>query len=195
MKRSIPKYKNTFKLLTLLVTGLWLLSGCENDLSQLPGNANLKDMDADRAMDVTFIYSENGKTKAKLYTKEFIGNENAKPAYIDFKGGVKMELYDDNLKVENIITAKSARYYNVDGNVIAKDSVVARNAKGEKLQTEELIYNRKLGRFYTEKFVRITGKDQIIWGDGLEANTDFSVVRIKSQRGSIPVNDKDLPFE
>ena len=165
---------------------------CENDLSKLPGN-EIKDLDADRASEVTFIYSENGVTKAKLYTKEFVGNENARPSYIDFKKGVRMELFDANLKVENIVTAKTARYYNKEGNVIAKDSVVARNAKGEKLQTEELIWNRKLEKFYTEKFVRITTKDQMVWGEGLEANQDFSHVIIKQQRGSIPVNSSDLP--
>jgi LPS export ABC transporter protein LptC len=179
----------------ILASGMFIFNGCENDLSKLPGNSDLKDLDADRASEVTFIYSENGKTKAKLYTKEFVGNENAKPPYIDFKKGVRMELFDENLKIENIVTAKTARYYNKDGNVIAKDSVVARNTKGEKLQSEELIWNRKLEKFYTEKFVRITTKDQIVWGEGLEANQDFSHVIIKNQRGSIPVNSNDLPLE
>lgn len=173
---------------------IFVFNSCENDLSKLPGN-EIKDLDADRASEVTFVYSENGKTKAKLYTKEFVGNDNARPPYIDFKKGVRMELFDENLKVENIVTARTARYYNKDGNVIAKDSVVARNAKGEKLQTEELIWNRKLEKFYTEKFVRITTKDQIVWGEGLEANQDFSHVIIKNQRGSIPVNSNDLPLE
>ncbi|KAA5534739.1 LPS export ABC transporter periplasmic protein LptC [Taibaiella lutea] len=179
----------------ILLPAMFIFNSCENDLSKLPGNSDLKDLDADRASEVTFIYSENGKTKAKLYTKEFVGNENAKPPYIDFKKGVRMELFDENLKIENIVTAKTARYYNKDGNVIAKDSVVARNAKGEKLQSEELIWNRKLEKFYTEKFVRITTKDQIVWGEGLEANQDFSHVIIKNQRGSIPVNSSDLPLE
>lgn len=179
----------------ILAFVLLTLCSCENDLTKLPGNSNLKDLDADRASDVTFIYSEMGITKAKLYTKEFVGNENAKPSYIDFNNGVKMELYNDSLQVENIVTARTARYYNKEGNVIARDSVVARNAKGDKLQTEELIWNRRLGMFYTDKFVRITANGQISWGEGLEANQDFSHVRLKNQRGSIPVNNNDLPIE
>jgi LPS export ABC transporter protein LptC len=190
--RPIHFIKKTGILIMLPV--LVIFNSCENDLSKLPGN-EIKDLDADRASEVTFIYSENGKTKAKLYTKEFVGNENARPPYIDFKKGVRMELFDENLKIENIVTAKTARYYNKDGNVIAKDSVVARNTKGEKMQSEELIWNRKLEKFYTEKFVRITTKDQIVWGEGLEANQDFSHIIIKNQRGSIPVNSNDLPLE
>jgi LPS export ABC transporter protein LptC len=169
--------------------------GCENDLTKLPGNGNLKDLDADRASEVTFIYSENGITKAKLYTKDFVGNENARPPYIDFNNGVKMELFNDSLKVENVVTAKTARYYNKDGNVIAKDSVIARNVKGDKLETSELIWNHRLARFYTDKDVKITANGQITTGRGLEANQDFSIVRIKNQLGSIPVNNNDLPME
>lgn len=179
----------------VLIAVAVIFNSCENDLSKLPGNEALKELDADRASEVTFLYSENGKTKARLYTKEFIGNDNARPPYIDFKKGVKMELFDENLQVESIVTAKTARYYNKDGNVIAKDSVVARNIKGEKLQTEELIWNRKLEKFYTDKFVRITTENQVTWGEGLEANQDFSHVIIENQRGSIPVNSSDLPVE
>ena len=193
-------FKQNFGLLKkvgiyILAFSLFSFYSCENDLTKLPGNNNLKDLDADRAAEVTFVYSENGITKAKLYTKEFVGNENAKPPYIDFNKGVKMELFNDSLKVENVVTAKTARYYNKEGNVIAKDSVIARNVKGDKLETDELIWNRRLSRFYTDKAVKITANGQVTMGQGLEANQDFSLVRIKNQRGSIPVNNSDLPTE
>jgi LPS export ABC transporter protein LptC len=176
-----------------LVVCFMMLTGCENDLSKLPGNNSLKDLENDRASEVTFIYSEMGKTRAKLYTKEFIGAENAKPPYIDFLKGVKMDMYNDSLMVESTVTAHTARYYTDQQNVIARDSVVVKNVKGDKLQTEELIWNKKLQRFYTEKFVRMTINGQPSWGYGLEANEDLSYVRIKNQRGTIPVNEGDIP--
>lgn len=176
-----------------LAGSLLLLPSCENDLSKLPGNNSLKDLENDRASDVVFVYSEEGKVKARLFTKEFIGNESAKPPYIDFMKGVKMDMYDDSMQVESTITARTARYYTQDENVIARDSVVVRNRKGEKLQTEELIWNKKLERFYTDKFVRITKDDQISYGSGLEATQDLSYVKIKNQRGTIPVENSEFP--
>ncbi|WP_118975497.1 LPS export ABC transporter periplasmic protein LptC [Taibaiella koreensis] len=184
-----------FLLCCIMVVALLSLASCENDLSKLPGKNNLKDLDNDRASDVTFVYSEEGKVKAKLYTKEFIGNENARPPYIDFLKGVKMDMFDDKLQVESTITARTARYYTRDENVIARDSVVVINRKGEKLQTEELIWNKKLERFYTDKFVRITKDDQISYGSGLEATQDLTYVKIKNQRGTIPVANSDFPSE
>lgn len=179
----------------LLVVCFMLLASCENDLSKLPGNMPLKELENDKATDVTFIYSEEGKVRAKLYTKEFVGNESAKPPYIDFLKSVKMDMYDSTMQIESTITARTARYYTRDENVIARDSVVVRNRKGEKLQTEELIWNKKLQRFYTDKFVRITKDDQVSYGSGLEATQDLSYVKIKSQRGTIPVNNSDFPAE
>lgn len=178
----------------LVVCFIFLVS-CENDLSKLPANSAIKDLESDKATDVTFIYSEQGKTRAKLYTKEFVGNETANPPYIDFLNGVKMDMYDDKLEIESTITARTARYYTSEENVIARDSVVVKNRKGEKLQTEELVWNKKLERFYTDKFVRITKDDQISYGSGLEASQDMSYIKIKNQRGTIPVAGSDLPLE
>jgi len=181
-------------LLSFAIAGaLLLLASCENDLSKLPGNSPLKDLDNDRASEVVFVYSEEGRVKARLYTKEFVGNENAKPPYVDFLKGVKMDMYDTTLQIESTITARTARYYTQDENVIARDSVVVRNRKGEKLQTEGLIWNKKLERFYTDKFVRITKDDQISYGSGLEATQDLSYVKIKNQRGTIPVENSEFP--
>lgn len=181
--------------LLLVVCFMLLFSSCENDLSQLPDRTLPGDIESDRAKDVTIIYSEKGRTKAELHTKDFVGNENAKPPYIDFLNGIKMNMFDEQMQIESTVTARSARYYTQEENVIARDSVVVKNRKGEKLETEELIWNQKIARFYTDKFVRITYDGQVSWGYGLEATQDFSYVRIKEQRGSIPVAENDFPTE
>jgi LPS export ABC transporter protein LptC len=191
LRQYLTTYKSKPQGIFLVVCFM-LLASCENDLDKLPSTAN-KDLESDRAMDVTFIYSENGKTKARLHTNEFVGNETAKPPYIDFLKGVKMDMYDDQLQIESTITARSARYYTQEENVIARDSVVVKNKKGEKLQTEELVWNKKLERFYTDKFVRITKDNQISYGSGLEASQDLSYIKIKNQRGTIPVADSEFP--
>lgn len=176
-----------------LVVCCLVLIGCENDLTKLPGNDPLKEMESDKAEEVTILYSEKGKTKTRVSTKTFVGNDKVTPSYIDFLNGVKMELFNDSLQVETTLTARTARYYNKQENVIARDSVVITSKTGDKLETEELIWNQHLGRFYTEKQVKITKDGRVTYGKGLEATQDFSYVRIKEQRGAIPVDDKDIP--
>jgi len=178
----------------LLVVFLMLLAGCKNDLSKLPGT-ELKDLENDRAENVKFIFSQDGKTKAVLYGKYFIKNDHANPPYVDIKKDLKVDFYDDSLNVESTLTANYGRLYPQTNNIIVRDSVVVINKKGEKLETEELIWNQKLERFYTDKFVRITMDDQITYGEGLIANKDFTWFRITKQRGTIPVDKADLPLD
>jgi LPS export ABC transporter protein LptC len=171
-----------------------LLVSCKNDLNTLPSVTPM-DLESDRAEDVKFIFSKEGHTKATLQASEFIRNDRAKPPYVDLKKNLKVEFYDLALNVESTLTAKYARYFPEAGNIIVRDSVTVVNKKGEKLQTEELIWNQKIERFYTEKQVIITKGGQITIGDGMEANQDFTWFRIKNQRGSIPVDKSDLPLE
>jgi lipopolysaccharide assembly outer membrane protein LptD (OstA) len=73
--------------------------------------------------------------------------------------------------------------------MIARNNVEVINIKGEKLNSEELIWNNKNKKIYTEKFVTIQTKDEIIYGDGLEANEDLTNYKIKKIRGTIQVKE------
>lgn len=147
----------------------------------------------DHAKNVEFIFSKNGYVKAKLTSDLFIQNNEAKPPFIDLKKNLKLVSYDSLLKVESTVTANFARYFPKTGNIIVRDKVVVINQKGDQLETEELIWNQKLQRFYTNKFVRITMDGQITFGEGLEANQDFTWFRIQHQKGTIPVDKAALP--
>lgn len=170
-----------------------LFTACKNDLKRLPNSDEFKLSRVDRAKDVKFIFSKNGHTKASLNSDTFIQNNGAKPPFIDLKGHLKLISYDTILDTESVVTAKFARYYPNTGNIIAQDEVVAVNRKGDKLETEELIWNQKIERFYTDKFVRITTNGQMTYGEGLEANQDFTWFRIKHQTGTIPVDKSAIP--
>jgi lipopolysaccharide export system protein LptC len=71
--------------------------------------------------------------------------------------------------------------------------VVVTNAKNEQLNTEELVWNEKLQKFYTEKFVKISTPTQVIYGDGLESNQTFTQYKITNVKGIIGVNKNSLP--
>ncbi|MGS7457477.1 hypothetical protein, partial [Mycobacterium tuberculosis] len=72
---------------------------------------------------MTLYYSDRAKVKAVLKAKEFIRNENAANPYTDIRKGLKVEFMDDSLKVQSTLTARSARIFENEGNVIVRDSV------------------------------------------------------------------------
>ncbi len=176
-----------------LILSLLCLGSCRNDPREIEALVGPAAFQEDRAREVTFIFSENGITQARLYAEEFVRHDRAQPPYIDMRGNLRMEVYDDSLRVESQLEAGYARYYEKQGNILIRESVAVENKKGEKLFTEELIYHRDRARFYTEKAVRIETPDQIIYGDGLEANEDFSWYEILHPQGVVKVEKESLP--
>ncbi len=172
-----------------------VFASCKNDMSEINAVVNKSQGQEEKAYDVTLIYSSEAKVQARLFAKEFVRNEVAKPTYIDLKKGLKVEFYDDSLNVQSTLTAKYARIYEQKQNVLIRDSVLIVNKKGEKLRTEELVWNQTIQKFYTDKAVSITTGTQTLYGDAMEANHDFSWYRITNLRGSMSVEKDKVPGE
>ncbi|MBK7692105.1 MAG: LPS export ABC transporter periplasmic protein LptC [Bacteroidetes bacterium] len=171
-----------------------LLGSCKNDIQKLKESLDSRMLNTERAEDVTIIYSKDGLTKAKLFTKNFYHIQNVQPTYIEMSKGLRVEFYNDSLQVQSTLTAKYGKYYEQNGNVLVRDSVVVTNLKKEQLNTEELVWNEKLQKFYTEKFVKITTPTQIIYGDGLESNQNFTEYKITNIKGMIGITQNALPL-
>ena len=179
----------------ILIPGILFcaLPACKNDpnlvnaLYSRPGNQ------ADHMKDVTFIYSKEGKIKMRVSARDFVRNEAAKPPYIDMNNHLVAEFYDDSGLVNNVLTADSCRYYEAQGNVLVWDSVHIVSRSGQELNTDELIWNQSIQKFFTEKPVRITTPTQILLGEGMEANSDFTWYQITHPKGTVQVKKGEVP--
>lgn len=166
---------------------------CKNDLKNLKEKHNAFNLNAERAEEVSILYGKDGVTKAKLYTKSFQHIQNVTPSYIEMKENLRVDFYNDSLQIQSTLTAKYGKYFEQDGNVLVRDSVKVVNLKNEQLETEELIWNEKIQKFYTEKFVKITTPTQVIYGDGLESNQNFSEYKIINVKGIIGISQNSFP--
>jgi LPS export ABC transporter protein LptC len=185
---SLLNYKNLFFISLFIL--LW--SSCKNDIQKIHQTIDKSALNTERADSVTILYSKEGHTKAQLFAKTFNHVQDAKPAYIEMKNGLRVLFYDDSLNTQSTLHAKYGRYFEVSGNVLVRDSVVVYNIKKEQLKTEELIWNEKIQKFYTDKFVTITTPTQIIYGDGLESNQNFSDYTILKVKGVFGVNKSTI---
>jgi lipopolysaccharide assembly outer membrane protein LptD (OstA) len=64
------------------------------------------------------------------------------------------------------------------------------NSKGEQLNAEELIWDQNKKKIYSDKFVKVTTEDEIMFGNGFESNEDFSEYKVKKLTGQLKI-DKD----
>jgi len=54
------------------------------------------------------------------------------------------------------------------------------------LETEELYWNPKLHKLWSDSLVHVFGPDRELFGDGFEAQDDFSNYKFKKPRGRLP---------
>ena len=191
--RRIGCRQKAFLGLAVLLLAEGGLAGCRNDLKEVDKLSARRLPEEDHAQGVTIIYSTNGRVSSRLFATDFVRAEKARPSYTDARKGVRIEVYDSMLTVQTTVTAKYARWYEGQGNVLMRDSVRISNIKGERLETEELVWNEKTKKFFTEKPIHIVTPTQDLRGTGMEANQDFSEYKITTLQGSVNVEKGSLP--
>ena len=75
--------------------------------------------------------------------------------------------------------------------VTVRDSVVWQSVNGERLETEELVWDDQKHIVFSDRFVKITKPGEVLYGYGFEANEDFTRWQIKALEGRIKVDGLD----
>lgn len=187
----LPLFESRLQYLIGAVLIILSTASCSNKLEDLPDTDDIN-YDKETAYGVTFFVSQFGQTKAKLYSIRFERYDKIDLNYVDFLDSVYVEFYNDTLAVENVLTSKRARYYPESGDMVVQDDVRFISKDKDTLYTNALFYNEKLQMFYTNDSVRIQNGPQVTTGAYLEANKDFSWVRIYQQKGVVPIKDNEL---
>jgi LPS export ABC transporter protein LptC len=163
-----------------------LLSGCKNDLDEAKLITSRANVNIEKGKDVIIQYSDHGNTKIKA-TAKTLTRFNVERPYLEFTDGIKIVFYSEDKSVGTTMTADYATAVENSNLMTARKNVEVINAKGEKLNTEEIIWDEQKKIIYSNAFVKITTADEIIWGNGMEANEDFSDYVIKKVIGKVKV--------
>lgn len=139
---------------------------------------------------VEIRYSDSGQMKALMFAPllERYSSENT---YSVFNKGITAYFYDHYGKLENSLKANHAIRYEKDKLIEVSNDVRLTNIKGEKLNTEKLIWDQKTEKIHTDRFVKITTPENIIYGTGFEANQNFTEYKIFKVSGTISIKDEE----
>ncbi len=162
-----------------------LFSCKKNDVEVVNILTSLDTQPTQSIMNLETIYTDSGKIKLKVtapLVERFSGDDYNK---IFFSKGIRVLFFDKNGLVESSLSAKHAIYHENETLWEASDSVVAINNKGEVLNTELLFWNEKENRIYSNKFVKITTEEDVIYGNGFESDQTFSSWTITKVKGVI----------
>ena len=177
--------------------GILVLQGCKNDIETI--NALTQDLHLpdQSGKNVEFQLTDSGRLmlifKAPA-AERYLNPNDEKGPYKIFRKGIEVEFYNKEGVVESIITAGYAEHWEEQSLWKATDSVVARNIlSGERLDTEELFWDEKNKRIYSNVFTKITNEDGVYFGEkGFESDQDLENYVLIGSSGDVIVQDEDL---
>ncbi len=185
------------------VFGIWVLlfllfggsSSCSNE--KLYGTKAVGGLDSmvtkEFAERVTIEYTDSGFLRARVFSPLLTAVKRSSNPYLEMVKGLKVDFYEKDGRIQSYLTADYGISYPDDKKIIVRNNVEILNVKGERLNTEELHWQQDSGKIYTDRFVRITTKDQIITGTGLVSDQAFSDWEILNVSGTINVPHDQIP--
>jgi LPS export ABC transporter protein LptC len=173
----------------VLISGTALLSSCEKK-PEVVRDLQIKDLPSMSGRNVETMYSDSGKVTLVVRAPLIQQFTTKDDPHTLFPEGLTVLFYDKGSKPQASLTAKYARYTDKDEQWELRDSVVAVNTAGDILETELLYWNEPRESVWSDRFVRITGKDQIIMGTGFESDPRLTKWRIKNVTATIYVENE-----
>ena len=182
------------KKLLYILSLVSILAACENDMSEVNRLFSTEETKVETAIGVEMLYSDSAILNLRIVTPKMVRHIADKDPWQEFPNGLEIEFFDKTgEKVTGRMTANYAERYDKESKFIVRDSVVWFGEKGEKLETEELIWEEANDKVHTNKFVVVSRPDEIIYGHGFDSNKDFTKWRIRAIEGRIKSNvAKDL---
>jgi LPS export ABC transporter protein LptC len=188
----IKRRRKYFWLIASLSLIYFFSGGCVNNLKDIP-TIGKKQTSIEEGKQIESFYSQDAKVKAKL-TAPYMLRHLLDSTFVEFPKTLHVDFYNDTMIIESKLDALYGKYREFENKVFLRDSVVVRNIlKGDTLHCDELWWDQKTQKFYTDKKVRINTKDKIIFGTGLEAAQNFSWYIIQHITGTILTPENGLP--
>ncbi len=191
LNKYIPKHQAFITKSGVLFLFLIFISlaGCKNDIDKIKTIITVNDtIQPVKAEGVKLEYFDSGKLKAIIEAPVMERFPEPK-SILEMKKGLKGYFYNSAGKVENELFSQYGINY-LDQKIIElKTNVILQNDKGEKLNTEKLIWDQNKGIVFTDEFVKITTADEVIYGNGFEADQNFNSYRIFNITGILSVKD------
>lgn len=153
------------------------------------GDGDTRNMMTQQSENLTIIHSRNGNITYRFTTPLLERYENAQEPYTEFRKGIHIERYNDSTHmIEATLTANYAIWLEKQELWEAKGNVVGNNADGNQLETEQLFWDQKAKRVYSNVDSKITQNSDVIYGDGFESDDRFEEFVVRKPKGKVTVD-------
>tara|TARA_B100000513_G_scaffold186309_1_gene107958 strand:- start:3647 stop:4153 length:507 start_codon:yes stop_codon:yes gene_type:complete len=162
---------------------------CSNDLEKIHEISiqNYASFPIETIKQCEIVYSDSAKVRV-LLNATLMNRYTDEKKYVEFKDGLRVQFFDINGKKESELSSDYAIIDDENELMVVENNVVVRNINGDILETEKLNWNKQKEEIFTDEFVKISTENEVIFGEGLVSNQNFSKYTIQKIKGVIKIN-------
>jgi LPS export ABC transporter protein LptC len=142
-----------------------------------------------KATEVTTVVSDSGITRYRITAPEWNIYDKAIQPYWEFPKGIHIERFDLSFNVDANIHSNYARFLENEQIWELKGNVRATNIIGELFETEQLFWNQRDEKFYSDSLIKITQTTRIITGEGFDSNQSMTQYTIRKGQAVLPFKE------
>lgn len=155
----------------------------------LPGTLDPERFPTMRTTDVSTLISDSGIVRYKITAPLWLMFEEAKRPQWRFPKGLHLEKYDNFFRRDATVDCDSATFFKEEQLWRLDGYVRIANIANEKFLTQQLFWDQRHHKIYSDSFIHIEKSDRIIEGYGFESDERMTNYRVRNVSGIFPVED------
>lgn len=141
---------------------------------------------------VSTLISDSGVIQYKIVAPLWTVFDETDTPYWSFPKGLYLQKYDPYFHVIATVAADSARFFSQQKIWRLDGHVEMTKAPKDLFLTEQLFWDQRKGKLYSDSFIHIETATHVLEGTGFESDDRLTSYRIINPQGIFPVNRKDF---
>ena len=169
-------------------------AGCKEDATSVVSHStDPEKVPTMMTTDVQTVISDSGHTRYRIAAKLWNMFEESEHPHWTFPKGVTCEELDNGYNTVSTIKCDSA-YFDKDNSLWRLvGNVHITNVSGDIVTTDELLWNQREHRLYSDAFIHIEKQGRIIEGYGYESNERLTTYQLRQVEAIFPIDERRMP--
>lgn len=136
---------------------------------------------------VSKLISDSGVTRYKIITEEWAVYDQTNPPRQDFRKGILMLRFDNQMNVDMQITADTAYWYNQNFWELRGRVYVENQVSKTTYRSEQLFWDMNRHEFYSHVWMHIATPEREVQGMRFKSNEQMTRFEVDRDKGTIPM--------
>lgn len=187
--RHRPAIHNITITLSVVVVLFFIVACSKDKPGTIAAIVDRSAMPKLHATEITTLISDSGITRYRISAPRWDVYDRKSQPYWEFPEGIHFERFNEEMKVDANVHSKYARFNQNEQVWELRGNVKMTNLQGELFETEQVFWDQRQERFYSDSLIKITQTSHIITGIGFESNQSMTKYTIRKPQGKFPVDE------